>query len=110
MLPAAEPTVPAMSGNGRIVAFMTFGMVMPKANATAIRSAATRDGGVQPANVIASSAVEAAAISARPITSTWAGDIPLRPTRLSRRAPNISDPGACGRFVEKVANYGEGHR
>ena len=65
-----------MSGKGCIVAFMMLGMVMPKASATAIKSAATRAGGAQPATVMASSVAEAAAKSVRPIVSTRAADTP----------------------------------
>jgi len=48
MLPAAARGARRMAGTGPIVAFRTFGMVMPKASATASR-AQHREGGVQPA-------------------------------------------------------------
>ena len=90
MLPAAAPTMPAISGRGCIVAFMMLGMVMPKASATAIKSAATMAGCAQPATVIASSVAEAAARSVRPIVSTWAADMLRRPRRPSSSAPLIT--------------------
>jgi hypothetical protein len=90
MLPAAAPTAPAISGSGCIVAFMMLGMVMPKASATAIKSAAMRTGWAQPATVTASSVAEAAARSVRPIVSTRAGDTPWLPRRPSSSAPLIT--------------------
>ena len=57
------PTALVISGSGCIVAFMMLGMVMPKASATAIKSAAIRAGCAQPATVIASSVTAAAAES-----------------------------------------------
>ena len=79
-----------MSGNGCMVAFITFGMLNPKDRAMAIKVETTIGSGIQPTSVMVSSSVAAAAESTRPVINAVADDIPQAPSRLSRKAPAIT--------------------